>query len=319
MNVNHPFYSLSPEKVLQTADAAGFWTTGEFTQLNSYENRVFDIRTEDNDSVIAKFYRPQRWSESAILEEHEFLLDLKAEGIHAVAPLNQKNGKTLSEHEGMYVAFFPKVRGRMPQEFLKGELSTVGRLLARVHNIGAQKEAHHRPILDSSYYGGWDTLDFLQDWIGPENRHRYNDAAEFILQNIDDNFNPDEFIRIHGDCHRGNLLHTGQEFFLVDFDDFVNGPVVQDFWMLLTGDEDRMQEERDEILNGYCELRDFPDHQWNWIPLLRGLRIISYAGWIAKRWEDPSFPKIFPEFNSYSYWAEEVEALEKIAWKIDQN
>jgi Ser/Thr protein kinase RdoA (MazF antagonist) len=189
--------------------------------------------------------------------------------------------------------------------------------MAQVHNIGARKKAPNRPVLDTSYYGGWETLDNLQDWVTPELRGRYNAAAEDILYAIDDNFDPSEFIRIHGDCHKGNLLNNGTQFFLVDFDDFVNGPVVQDFWMLLSGDQETFGEEKDLIISGYEELREFPDHQWSWIPMLRGLRIISYAGWIAKRWVDPSFPRIFPEFNTYRYWAEEVEALEKIAWSIN--
>ena len=319
------FYNLSPEKVLQAAESAGYYPTGEFTQLNSYENRVFDLKLEEPPSkdsltknVIAKFYRPQRWSKEAILEEHEFLLALKAEGIPAVAPLIQSHDTTLSEIDGLNTAFFPKVLGRMPQEFLQGELQKVGRLMAQVHNVGARKPAPHRPTLDTSYYGGWETFDYLQDWIGPEVRQRYNQAAEEILYAIDDLFDPSEFIRIHGDLHKGNLLSTGSEYFLVDFDDFVNGPVIQDFWMLLSGDEDQSEDEKSQIIAGYEELREFPDHQWDWIPLLRGLRIISYAGWIARRWEDPSFPRLFPEFNSYRYWAEEVEALEKIAWKVQK-
>lgn len=317
------FYNLDPEKVLQTAEQAGFFTTGEFTQLNSYENRVFDIKLEVpfesdrfNKNIIAKFYRPQRWSKAAILEEHEFLTSLRTEGIPAVAPLIQQNNSTLTEVDGIYVAFFPKVLGRMPQEFLGDDLKKVGRLMAQVHNMGARKKAPHRPTLDTSYYGGWDTLDNLQDWITPELRKRYTIAAEDILYAIDDNFDPSEFIRIHGDCHKGNLLNNGQQFFLVDFDDFVNGPVIQDFWMLLSGDQESAPAEQEQIIAGYEELREFPDHQWDWMPLLRGLRIVSYAGWIAKRWEDPSFPRLFPEFNTYRYWAEEVEALEKIAWTI---
>ncbi len=322
MNKSSSFYNLDPEKVLLAAEQAGFSPTGEFTQLNSYENRVFDIKLEEalkdaaqTKNVIAKFYRPQRWSRAAIEEEHEFLISLKNEGIPAVAPLLH-NGSSILEVDDMFVSFFPKVLGRMPQEFLDGELKKVGRLMAQVHNVGARKEALHRPVLDSSYYGGWDTLDFLEDWIAPEVRDRYVRVAEDILYAIDDTFNPEEFIRIHGDCHKGNLLNNGQQFFLVDFDDFVNGPVIQDFWMLLSGDEDQLDDEKYQIIEGYEELREFPDHQWNMIPMLRGLRIISYAGWIAKRWEDPSFPRLFPEFNTFSYWAEEVEALEKIAWKI---
>lgn len=323
MDKSSSFYNLDPGKVMMAAESAGFFPTGEFTQLNSYENRVFDIKLEEAISstfpvknIIAKFYRPQRWNREAILEEHEFLLSLKAQGIPAVAPLMQGHDSSLSTIDGMHVAFFPKVLGRMPQEFLDGELQRVGRLMAQVHNVGAIKVASNRPTLDTTYYGGWDTLDFLQDWITPEVRDRYTVAAEDILYAIDESFDPREFIRIHGDCHKGNLLNNGREFFLVDFDDFVNGPVIQDFWMLLSGDDDRLDEEKLQIIEGYEELREFPEHQWDWIPLLRGLRIISYAGWIAKRWQDPSFPRLFPEFNSYSYWAEEVEALEKIAWQI---
>lgn len=323
MDKSSSFYNLDPEKVLLAAERANLYPTGEFTQLNSYENRVFDLKLEEpcrpgalNKNVIAKFYRPQRWSKEAILEEHEFLLSLQAEGIPAVAPLLQWDRSTLLEVDDMYVAFFPKVLGRMPQEFLPGELQKVGRLMAQVHNVGAKKRAPHRPVLDTSYHGGWHTLDFLQDWITPELLDRYTIAAEDILYAIDDSINPAEFIRIHGDCHKGNLLNNGQEFFLVDFDDFVNGPVIQDFWMLLSGDSDSLDDEKMQIIEGYEELREFPDHQWAWIPLLRGLRIIMYAGWIAKRWDDPSFPRLFPEFNKYTYWAEEVEALEKIAWQI---
>lgn len=323
MNKSSSFFSLDPAKVLLAAESAGFYPTGEFTQLNSYENRVFDIKLEEGlknnlgCNVIAKFYRPQRWSKAAILEEHEFLLSLQAEGIPAIAPLIQNHDSTLLEVDDMFVAFFPKVLGRMPQEFLAGELQKVGRLMAQVHNIGARKDAPHRPVLDTSYYGGWYTLDFLQDWITPELRERYTIAAEDILYAIDDLFDPSEFIRIHGDCHKGNLLNNGKQFFLVDFDDFVNGPVIQDFWMLLSGDADSLGEEKRQIIEGYEELREFPDHQWSWVPLLRGLRIISYAGWIAKRWQDPSFPRLFPEFNTFRYWAEEVEAIEKIAWQIN--
>lgn len=327
LNVNaeqlQGFYQLHPELVLDIAEECGFAVTGEFTQLNSYENRVFDIKLENTESVIAKFYRPGRWDRDTILEEHGFLQELKDEGIYAVAPLVYNNASsgltTLALMANMWVAFFPKIRARMPQELLPQDLKQMGRMLARVHNVGEQKDFQHRPILDSSYYGGWQTLDDLQSWIAPEVRHRYNDAAEIIISAMDQQIDTREFIRIHGDCHRGNILMNGQEYFLVDFDDVCMGPVVQDVWMLLAADENSPDEFNTEIkhfLEGYEELRMFPDHQWDWISILRGIRIIGYAGWIAKRWSDPSFPKIFPEFNSYRYWAEEVDALVKIARKI---
>lgn len=315
MNASSSFFSLNPETVMLATEMAGFEPTGEFSQLNSYENRVFDLVLENREHVIAKFYRPGRWSKEAILEEHEFLAELKDDQLAAISPMQLKNKSTLLSSNDMWVTFFPKVRGRLPQEFLKDDLSQIGRMMAQLHNIGGHKKANSRPTLAHGEFSGWNTLELLQSWLTPELRVRYNEAATEILNEIDDTFDSTEFIRIHGDCHKGNLLHDGKSFSLIDFDDFCNGPVIQDFWMLLSGDADMISEEKDLILKGYEELREFPDHQWEWIPLLRGLRIISYAGWIAKRWTDPSFPKIFPEFNSYKYWAEEVEAIEKIAWR----
>lgn len=319
MSIGNPhssFYQLDPEAVMTAAENAGFVPTGEFAQLNSYENRVFDLALEDGARVIAKFYRPGRWSRETILEEHEFLADLASEDIPAIAALPQKNGLTLSQNEGLWTAFFPKVRGRLPDELLPADLVRVGRLLARVHEIGSRKTAPHRGTLGTSYYGGWTTLNLLENWVAPEVAARYFDAAEHVLERIDDTFDLSSIHRIHGDCHRGNLLSNGQSFFLVDFDDFVNGPPVHDFWMLLSGDAESFDRERDALMEGYEELRSFPHEQWSWIPLLRGLRILMYSGWIASRWEDPSFPRLFPEFGSYSYWAKETEALERLAWTL---
>lgn len=306
------FHALEPNSILQAAEKAGFEPTGELVQLNSYENRVFDIALENRERIIAKFYRPGRWSEATILEEHGFLTELKENDITAVAALKQANGRTLNDHEGLWTAFFPKVRGRLPDELLDQDLVAVGRLLARVHNVGAQKRAPDRLSLDVESMGLWESLDLLQDRLSPEIRDRYNDAAEELLYGIEDTINPGSFLRIHGDCHRGNLLNDGQSFFLVDFDDFVNGPAVQDFWMLLSGDVDRTEDELELLLTGYEELREFPREQLSWIPWLRGLRIINYSAWIEKRWTDPSFPRLFPEYGSYSYWARETEALEKL-------
>lgn len=307
---------------MNAAEYAGFQVTGEFTQLNSYENRVFDIQLENHshteiDRVIAKFYRPARWSKETIEDEHEFLFDLKSEGISAVAPLTIKNSidrhSTIILHEGIFVSFFPKIKARMPQEILLPDFPSVGRLLARIHNIGSQKASTHRIEIGSD---AWDNLKLLQNWIAPEVIHRYNQASENILDFLFEKLDFEQFIRIHGDCHRGNLLHDGKQFFIVDFDDFCNGPEIQDFWMLLGGEFDNA--EQNAFVQGYEELREFPYWQMELIDPLRGLRIINYAAWIAKRWNDPSFPRLFPEFNTYRYWAEEVEALEKISWKIDQ-
>ena len=317
------FDRLQPELILEAVEAAGYKTTGEYTQLNSYENRVFDIRVEKSlkapdpsERLIAKFYRPGRWSSEAIKDEHDFLLDLSREGIPAVAPLVMRNGKTRMTFEGFEVALFPRVVGRMPQEFLQGQLKQVGRTLARIHNVGARLQAKHRWNLDAETYG-WRVLPLLEEFVYPELWRRYSETCAHILNYLDDELDPSSYIRIHGDCHKGNLLHTGHEFFFVDFDDFCNGPTVQDFWMLLSGSvtDDEVEAEQEQICLGYEELREIPDH-WHLFEPLRALRIISYGAWIAARWSDASFPRIFPTFTSYNYWLDELNRLEQIAYRL---
>lgn len=317
------FYQLTPDFVLNAVDASGFPTTGEYLQLNSYENRVYSLKVEEpkDTQIIAKFYRPGRWPEQAIREEHEFLKECLDAGVSVVAPLTQKNGDTLSLHEGMWCALFPKARGRMPQEFTLEELTQLGRVIARLHNVGAEKPAKHRPVLDPDNYGR-PALKILEKLINPDLRARYMDAAEGILEYIDSNLDSRYFQRIHGDCHRGNVLQTDdpgkpKEFVLVDFDDFVMGPPVQDLWMLFRHDEEDVADEIDAFLSGYEELREFDDRELRMMEPLRGLRIIHYAAWIARRWSDPSFPQIFPNFASDAYWFEEMQALEKVLHRLN--
>jgi Ser/Thr protein kinase RdoA (MazF antagonist) len=316
------FYSLTPDLVLEAVDAMGFRTTGELLQLNSYENRVFEIalETTPKQKVIAKFYRPGRWDEATILEEHEFLLDLEGFGLPVIAPIRNKAGKSLVAHHGMWTAVFPKARGRMVQELDDAGLRKLGRALGHLHNIGNRKDFKHRPVMTPEAYG-YDNLGLLEKWIAPEVRQRYLAAAEEILDFLDEHIFPEDFIRIHGDCHKGNLLETNasgeaKEFFFVDFDDCVMGPAIQDFWMLLSGDEDETRAEVSSLIAGYEEFREFDDSQVQLIPGLRGLRIVHYAAWIARRWEDPSFPRLFPQFLEYNYWATETEALERIARRL---
>jgi Ser/Thr protein kinase RdoA (MazF antagonist) len=318
--VSSDFDRLEPQIILEAIEKAGYLTTGEYTQLNSYENRVFDVRLEANakapdpcERVIAKFYRPHRWSAEAIADEHSFLFDLQGEGIPAIAPLPLKNGRSILNYEGFELALFPRVAGRMPDEFLRGELCQVGRTLARIHNVGARHPARHRLTLGPRDYG-WPALERLESFVDPELWPRYEETCIVILEHLEDVLDESGYIRIHGDCHKGNLLHNGNEFFFVDFDDFCNGPVVQDFWMLLSGsiDDDVAAEEQEDICKGYEELRDIPD-QWDLFEPLRGLRIIHYAGWIAHRWNDQFFKQVFPTFMTYSYWLDELNRLEAIA------
>lgn len=309
------FDRLDPQLILNSLDLAGYPATGEYSQLNSYENRVFDLYLESKTlpRVIAKFYRPGRWSAQAITDEHQFLFDLQSEGIPVVAPLPLKNSSTILHHHGYIMALFPRAYGRMPDEFLPGQLKQIGRTLARIHNVGARSHAGNRLTLSASSYG-WPAVERLERYVYPELWPQYEDVAIAILNYLEDELDESTYVRIHGDCHKGNLLHTGSEFFFVDFDDFCNGPVVQDFWLLFSSsEEDAVSEaERDEIFSGYEDLRDIPD-ELHLLEPLRALRIIHYGGWIASRWNDPFFKRVFPAFTTYNYWLDEINRLEKIA------
>lgn len=298
------FYNLTPDAVMCATEQAGFHPTGEFLQLNSYENRVFRIKLEDNTSVVAKFYRPGRWAQNQIQDEHDFLKELDQEGIPVNRPLK------LIVFEGIIVAFFPLFLGRSVTEILPQDWEKLGRLLARVHNVGERHESPHRLWFTSEHPNGWPALVELEKWVDPSLKKRYFEAAEALLNLYEDTIDPHSFFRIHGDLHKGNLLSRDDQFFLVDFDDHVMGPAIQDIWMLFS-EADQFSAEKDSLLKGYEELRDFPEEQLAWIPLLRGFRLMGYSAWIARRWSDPSFPRLFSDFNSYSYWAEETEALEK--------
>jgi len=336
------FKELDPDLVLKATETSGCQATGLMTQLNSYENRVFEVGIESSnprEKRVIKFYRPGRWSRECILEEHSFLKELQDNDIHVGFPLplfpkQSEKGfapakpSTLLELEGLYYAVFPRVRGRLPDEFRLSELRTLGRILGRLHNIGAQKKFIHRPILHEAPFSLWDNLDILSPLVSVELWPRYEAAAVALIDAYEDQIDPSSFQRIHGDFHRGNTLlftdtsvdrgsdpnnsQLSDSFILVDFDDCCTGPVVQDFWMLLGSEDD--PEEVNEILMGYEEFRAFPHEQLEWIPLLRGARILSYAAWIARRWSDPSFLKLFPEFGSHRYWSIETEALERIVY-----
>ncbi len=310
------FYTLDPNLILLTAERNGFSVTGELVQLNSYENRVFDIRLEDNCSIIAKFYRPNRWNTTTLLDEHEFIRELKAEAIEVAPALLLKNGSTVDTVEGIHYTFFEKVRGRMVQELNEAHLKKLGRWLARLHNVGARKEAEHRSFIGPSNDNKWIQLEKIMKQIVPEVSGRYEEAAVKIFETLDEKLNGFNFIRLHGDLHRGNILEdSAGEFVIVDFDDMINGPEVQDFWMLMPN-QDLKSPEFLTLIDSYSELREFPYEQLELIPLLRGYRIITYAMWIMNRWSDPSFPRLFPDYGSYSYWAEETENLERIAFQI---
>lgn len=310
------FYNLDPNLILATAEKNGFAVTGEMIQLNSYENRVFDIRLEDRTSIIAKFYRPGRWSRETLLDEHNFIAELKSESIEVAGTLLLKNNSSVDMVDNIYYTFFEKVRGRLIQELSPAHFKKLGRWLARLHNVGSRQEAQHRGFLGPSNDSKWPLLDKMLATVSPEMIGRYEEAAVKIFETLDARLDEFDFIRLHGDLHRGNILEdSNSEFVMVDFDDMINGPAVQDFWMLMPN-ADTASPEFNYLIESYSELREFPHEQLEIIPLLRGYRIITYAMWIMNRWSDPSFPRLFPDYGSYSYWAEETENLEKISYLI---
>ncbi len=310
------FTHLTPEHLMGVLESARLFPTGEYSQLNSYENRVFDVRLEKTplsawgeDRIIVKVYRPGRWTEAALREEHEFIAELGQEGLATAAPLPLFEGETLLKNEEFYFAVFPRVRGRMPQEFLPGDLKAVGTSLARLHNVGAKRPSRHRPPYHPDVIGDA-FLDTLQNWVPPEIWPEYVRRAEDLFDELAEALPPIESLqRIHGDCHRGNLIQDSAGVFaFVDFDDFGPGPVEQDFWMLLSSEGNA--EELDELMEGYQSLRVAPQVELRTLKLLRAFRVVRYASWIAARWSDASFPRIFPEFNTYNYWSEELRALQ---------
>ncbi len=303
------FLNLEPDVIFKSAEDLGLEPTGRFTQLNSYENRVFHLELEDDpEGVVGKFYRPGRWSREAIQEEHQFLLDLQSLDIPAVAPLSF-SGETVFKISDFYYTYFPRIRARMPDEMMPQDLVQVGRLLARIHIAGAKSKSKHR----QEFIPDWSILEDLEEWIYPELKNQYLDIAENALEAIQDILHDQHFTRIHGDCHRGNLLlNTEQRLFILDFDDFLMGPRVQDFWMLISGDEDLAESELENLRKGYEELSEFPDHELELIPYLRARRILTYSHWIAMRYGDPAFQQIFPDYRGYSYWLQELEQLKKL-------
>lgn len=314
------FFELTPDRVLDAVETAGIQCTGRCQPLNSFENRVYDVEIEwdgpgkpatpsENHRVV-KFYRPGRWSREQILDEHQFLADLAEREIPAVAPAKFPDGATLKTLDsGIHYCLFPKVGGRAPDELDDEKLKRVGRLLARIHQVGRARSADHRIALTPDTYG-IANLDFLLEkgLIPNEFRDRYAAAARAICEMTAPWFKETETQRIHGDCHLGNLLFGSSSAFFVDFDDMVVGPPVQDLWLLLPG---RDRQKLEVLLEGYEEIGDFDRSTLKLIEPLRALRFIHYTGWIARRWDDPAFPQAFPHFGSYRYWNDETEDLER--------
>ncbi len=312
----HPFDTLSPELIMAAVESLGYFCDGRLLALNSYENRVYQVGVEDSEPLIAKFYRPQRWSNEQIQEEHQFCFELVDHDLPVVAPLKTASD-SLFEHEGFRFALYPRRGGHGPELDNLDNLYTMGKLLGRIHNIGAVRDFQHRPLLDSESFGHRCVALISEQFIPPELKLAYDSLARDLLQAVDEILESVEGIkpiRVHGDCHAGNILWRDDSANFVDLDDARMAPAVQDIWMLLSGDRQRQTRQLAEIVEGYNEFFDFHPRELRLIEVLRTLRIIHYAAWLAKRWNDPAFPPAFPWFNTPRYWGDHIlELREQLA------
>ncbi len=295
----HPYDALTPEVVLDAVEAVGLAVDGRLLALNSYENRVYQIGLDDRSFVIAKFYRPGRWSAAQIDEEHAFCVELADAEVPVVAPL-AFDGVRRFEHAGFAFALFPRRGGRAPELDQPATAEWLGRTLARVHAVGARRRfAARLPLPRDLARPRREVLG--SDLLPGHLARRYSDLVDAAGQHIAALWSavaPRADLRLHGDCHPGNVLFTDAGATLVDFDDAVSGPAVQDLWMLMTGDE----RQRDALLDGYEQFREFDRAELALIPALALSRQIHYAGWLAARWDDPSFPLNFPWAAGSKYW-----------------
>ncbi|MEJ8796476.1 serine/threonine protein kinase [Trinickia caryophylli] len=312
----HPFTRLTPECVLDALDSVlaptGVRTDGRLLPLNSYENRVYQVGVEDGPPVIAKFYRPERWSDEAILEEHAFVAELAAREIPAV-PARVIDSRSLHTFDGFRFAVFERRGGRAPDLDRRDTLEWMGRFIGRIHAVGRNASYTARPALDIVTFG-YEPRDFLleHDFVPADVRGPYEAAAALALEGVERAFQAAGDIaslRLHGDCHAGNVLWTDAGPHFVDFDDSRMGPAVQDLWLLLPGDRADASRALADLLAGYEDFCEFEPRELHLIEALRTLRLIHYAAWLARRWDDPAFPAAFPWFNTQRYWEARVLEL----------
>lgn len=308
-----PFSRLSPDCILNALDSAGFCCDGRLLALNSYENRVYQVGMDEGPMRVVKFYRPERWSNAAILEEHAFMRELMEAELPVVAPLANEVGVTLFEAEGFRFAVFPRQGGYAPEFDDPAMLTRMGSLIGRIHATGALQAYRYRPSLNVEHFGE-EPRDYLllHGFIPGELRASYVAVVEQALDGVRrcfDRAGPVTPLRLHGDCYAGNVLWTDDGPHLVDFDDSRMGPAMQDMWMLLSGDAAGMRVRLDALLAGYETFFDFNWREVHLIEALRTLRLIQYAAWIARRWDDPAFPLAFPWFDSPRYWQDRIQEL----------
>lgn len=318
--MSHPFDTLTPDLVLDAVESLGYLSDARILALNSYENRVYQVGIEDEQPLIAKFYRPARWSDAAILEEHHFTHELAECEVPVVAPI-RRDGQTLFEHAGFRFALFPRRGGRAPEPGNLDQLYRLGQLLGRLHAVAAIRPFEHRETLGVDNFGHASLTTLLEGGFVPRSLlPAYESVARDLLKRLDElsqrvRYTP---IRLHGDCHPGNLLCRDDTFHIVDLDDCRMGPAVQDLWMMLAGERQERLGQLAELIDGYQEFHDFDPRELPLIEGLRALRLMHYSAWLARRWDDPAFPMSFPWFGSERYWGDQILMLREQLAALDE-
>ena len=316
------YVNLGPDQILNAIESTGYLCDGRIFALNSYENRVYQVGIHNQEPIIAKFYRPGRWSDESILEEHTFTKELEKNEIPVVAPLMNNTDATLY-HAGPYrFALYPRKSGRPPELDDPEHLVQLGRFIGRIHNVGKLKKFQHRPEVNIQTFGT-DSYHYLLEnyFIPAELEESYGTLCEDLITRITRCFErAGEYdrIRLHGDCHHGNILWRDDIPYILDFDDARTGPAIQDLWMLLSGDRQYMTAGLADLLEGYTEFCDFDARELHLVEALRTLRMMHYAAWIARRWEDKAFPLAFPFFNTQRYWEDHILSLREQAALMDE-
>ncbi|MEH6580038.1 MAG: serine/threonine protein kinase [Amphritea sp.] len=311
-NSVHPFETLTPSFIMDAVESLGYLCDGRIFGLNSYENRVYQVGIEEQEPLIAKFYRPARWSREQILEEHQFSFELVEQELPVVAPLTNSDGESLFEYGNFMFALFTRKGGHGPELDNLDNLYILGRLMGRIHAVGATKPFIHRPTLDIESYGHKSVKLISGHFIPRELQTAYDTLSADLLERMDkiiEQTGDLNYIRVHGDCHGGNMLWRDNAPHFVDFDDARMAPAIQDIWMLLSGDRQRQQQQLSEIVAGYNEFYDFQPKELQLAETLRTLRMMNYSAWLARRWEDPAFPHNFPWFNTVRYWSDHILEL----------
>jgi len=317
----HPFDQLTPDFIMAAVESTGYVTDGRLLPLNSYENRVYQVGIEDASPLIAKFYRPERWSRAAIEEEQAFALELAAAEIPVVAPLVIE-GQALHHSEPFYFALYRRQGGHWPELQSTQDRQWMGRFIGRIHAIGKRTRFQHRLRLNIDTWAT-DSCDFLleQRWIPDHLLDAYESITDELLDRMQQRWQLFDVrqLRLHGDCHLGNVLWTDGGPHFVDFDDCMMGPAVQDLWMLLSGSPPERALQLREILDGYTQFADFDPAELALIEILRTLRVMHYAAWLARRWQDPAFPKAFPWFGENKFWEQHVLDLREQLAALDED